>query len=256
MLGPFQHEDARALGGDQPVPVPVEGTAGARRIVQPPGERPIFAKPAITRGLIMASAPPATAMSQYPSANRSRATPSAEVPEAQAVPMVRQGPVAARSMASWPAAMFGRLSVSRRGETCSALRVCRIRLCSSIEAAPYPPTPRTTATRAPFQVRGSRPASATASRAATTANRAQGSSLRAVRPPSSTAASNPGTRQEIPTGTPARSGSRAAVGRPAHTRRQVGSTPIPAGVTRPRPVTSAVRRVRAALTGLRHPAGC
>ncbi len=205
----------------------------------------------MTSGVIMASLPPATTMSQRSSRSRSRAVPMAVAPEAQAVATTRLGPLAPNSMAVWPASMLGSCIGSSSGETRAGDSSTSTRCWVSTVPGPPSAQPRMTPTRAPSQVCGSSPASAIASRAATSANWVKRSSRWARRPPSSCPGSQSGTRQEIRTGFPSRAGSSAAVGRPARTAAQEAAVPMPAGVTRPSPVTAtsmpAIRPVRSAL---------
>ena len=60
---------------------------------------PIWRKPEEISGVRLASTPPAITTSQAPERSRSRAVPSAVVPDAQAVTVTRLGPRAPCSMA-------------------------------------------------------------------------------------------------------------------------------------------------------------
>ncbi len=85
----------------------------------------IRANPETQTGVIMASVPPARATSQAPVRSSRAAVWMAVAPEAQAVAVCITGPVAPNSMASRPAAMFGRKAGSVMGDTAAGPRVRR-----------------------------------------------------------------------------------------------------------------------------------
>ena len=93
----------------------------------------------------------------------------ASVPAAQAVQTAVTGPCRPSSIETWPAPMFATLSGITKGETRSAPRLSITMCCSSREPAPEPPLPMIAPMPSPSRSIGS-PASATAMRAAATAN--------------------------------------------------------------------------------------
>ncbi|RPK80270.1 hypothetical protein EES46_30920 [Streptomyces sp. ADI98-10] len=188
------------------------------------------------------SVAPATAMSQWPSASMSRATDSAVTPDEQAVHGARLGPVALIRMAISAAGMFGMVSRMPAGEVASGPRRSNATACSVSPADPPLLVPTTTATRAPSQCAGSSPASATASRAARTANLTYRPIRNAVRPPTASSRSMPETVQAKSTAQPCSSGTVRAGDRPARTPSQVVSVVWPTGVIIPRPVTAMAGR--------------
>lgn len=187
------------------------------------------------------SLPPATTTSQASASSNCRAVPSAVAPEAHAVLTVRFGPRTRRSIPTSPATMFGTLRGMASGEISVARPPVSLANSSSYRSMLAVPTPTTTPTRSGSQRSVPRPASATASRAATSAIAAHRSSRHDSRRPRRSAASKPGTRQQKSTGSPSSAGSRAAGDSPASSPCQVAATPTPAGVTSPSPVTATSR---------------
>ncbi|CAM5632103.1 hypothetical protein SFIMM107S_05641 [Streptomyces griseus] len=157
-----------------PMTIPARSAAkGRQRRAGSPSRcaaAPERAKPVIATGNTMDSVAPAMAMSQWPSVSMSRATDRAVTPDEQAVQGARLGPVAFIRMAISAAGMFGMVSRMPEGEVASGPRRSRATACSVSPADPPLLVPTTTATRVPSQCSGSSPASATASRAARTAN--------------------------------------------------------------------------------------
>jgi hypothetical protein len=201
---------------------------------------PMRAKPVTVSGVTLASVPPATTTSHRPCRIRSSAVPRAVAPEAQAVAVTRLGPVKPRSIATCPATMLGSISGMNRGEIPSGPRSPIRRAWRSQVETPPRAVPTTTATRSAGYSPRSIPASATASRAATTASWTNLSCVRALRAPTRSEGLKSGTVHEMSTGAPASAGSVRAVDVPEHTDRHVCSVPIPAAVTRPSPVTTTV----------------
>lgn len=117
MVSAFEDEDGRALAEDESVTVGVEGRqACSGRSVRVDRAR-IRAKHAAVARARPDSQPPVRTMSQAPLRSRSRATPMAVVPDAQALDTVKLGPRAPVSMATSPATMLGTLRGSASGET-------------------------------------------------------------------------------------------------------------------------------------------
>ena len=93
----------------------------------------------------------------------------ASVPAAHAVQMAVTGPCSPSSIDTWPAPMLATLSGIAKGETRSGPRSSSTACCSSREVGPEPPLPMIAPMPSPSRSIG-RPASATAIRAAATAN--------------------------------------------------------------------------------------
>ncbi len=216
---------------------PPSGPSASRRAAAP--ER---AKPVMATGKTIDSVAPAIAMSHWPSASMSRATERAVTPEEQAVQGARLGPVAFIWMAISAAGMLGMVSRMPEGEVASGPRRSRATACSVSPAEPPLLVPTTTATRAPSQWAGSSPASATASRAARTANLTYRPIRKALRPPTAPSRSMPVTVQAKSTAQPCSSGTVRAKEPPRQTPSQVVSVVWPAGVIMPRPVTAMAGR--------------
>lgn len=199
---------------------------------------PRFAKPVTTSGVFTDSVPPAITTSHWPEHSRSRATAMAVAPDAHAVDAARVGPWAFRASATSPADRLDSSIGTSEGDTASGPSRSSRWCCAS--PAPMPPKlhPTTTPTRAASQAAQSRPASATASVAASSANWVGLLRRNAFRRPS-IPVSMSSMAQQKSTGRPSRSACDAAVvASPLQTRCQVASAPTPAGVSRPRPVTT------------------
>ena len=116
-----------------------------------------------------ASAPPASITRAAPRRRMSTAVPIASVPAAQALQTAVTGPRRPSSIDTWPAPMFATLSGIAKGETRSVPRSSSTACCSSREVAPEPPLAMIAPMPSPSRSID-RPASATAIRAAATAN--------------------------------------------------------------------------------------
>ena len=193
------------------------------------------AKPAMGRGWIAASAPPATTTSASPARRISRPIATASAPDAQALTGAR---TPARAPSARPTAAAGPFGMSM-GTVCGPTRAGPFSFIVSYWASrvstPPMPEPTTTASRS-GSTPGS-PASAQACRAATSAICWTRSKVRAcTRSTSGSAAS----------GAPMRTGRSAAHGassvrtpdRPASSAAHVCSAVAPTGVVAPRPVTA------------------
>src|SRR6266542_2891058 len=195
----------------------------------------ICAKPAIGSGCMHASVPPATTMSTRPARIRSRAMASASAPDAQADTGVCTPPRAPSSSPTAAAGPFGISIGTVSGETRRGPRSSSASYWPSSVSAPPMPLPTATASRS-GSISG-RPASAHASRAATTAVCWQRSSRRASTR-SSTSEGSTARRAAIFAG---RSSAQSSVSGttpdlPASIAAQVDATSPPRGVVAPSPV--------------------
>ncbi len=147
-------------------------------------------------------------------------------------------------MATSPAAALGIIIGTSSGETASGPEAASLAALSTSAETPPTPTPSTTPTRLPSHRAGSRPASATACRAATSASFTNRAIRHTDRPPTAASRSMPSTGHAKSTGSPASSSHRRAVECPEHSPSQKLCSSAPAGVTRPMPVTATAVRVR------------
>ena len=192
--------------------------------------------------LIGASAPPVNMTAASPRRMISKASPMALEPAAQAVQVALQGPLVPSSSETCAEPMLAMIIGIKRGLSRSGPLVTRMLICSWKVCRP--PTPL--ATRAPMSVASactSMPASASAMRAAATANCAKRSMRRPARFSMKSVNSKPFTSPAKRTAR--RDGSKLAMVpmplSPAVTRRQASSTVLPTGLTMPRPVTTTRR---------------
>ncbi len=198
-------------------------------------------------GVMTASAPPASATSTRPYRIRSTACPMASVPEAHALVTVRASPVMCRSSETWDAACDGTVIGVVSGDTPRGPRSRSFRSPpTSTDASPRI-APRLTPTRSGSSPLSrvppaAYPASAHASRAASTANCAARFIRRAACRGSSEAGST-GTVPAIRTGSPSNSGSvnSRMPCRPSSSPSHSSPVPTPSGVTAPSPVTTTRR---------------
>ena len=115
-------------------------------------------------GVTQASVPPASITSALPSRIRRAASPTAWVPDVQAVQMQKLGPVHPSFMATNPAVAFAIIMGTRNGDTREAPRRNSSCSCSSWVMRPPTPVPTTTPQRA-----GSAPGSPAPARASAAA---------------------------------------------------------------------------------------
>lgn len=159
-------------------------------------------------------------------------------PDEQAVHGAMLGPVARSWIAISAAGMFGMVSRMPEGEVAPAPSRSITTACSVSEAEPPLLVPTTTATRVLSHPAGSSPASATASRAASTASFTYFPMRKDARPPIAASRSMPSTTHAKSIAHPSSSATVRAGDTPAHTPSQVDSVSLPTGVIMPRPVTA------------------
>ncbi len=254
---------ARACSSDSrtriPAPSPLtnparswaNGRDGVPADGSPSASARMAANDAMIAGVTTASAPPARATSTRPYRMRSTACPMASVPEAQALVTVRASPVMCRSSETWDAACEGTVMGVVRGETPRGPLSRSFRSPpTSTDASPRM-APRLTPTRSGSSPLSrvppsAYPASAHASRAASTANCAARFIRRAAWRGSSPAGST-GTLPATRTGSPSNSSSANSrmPCRPSSSPCHNAPVPTPSGVTAPSPVTT-TRRAPAA----------
>ena len=200
-------------------------------------------KPAKITGRMLASVPPASITSASSRAMVLSASPTAWVPVAQALATAMFGPSAPRAIATRPEAASGRKCGRNIGETRSGPRSSRIWCCESTLSTPPAAVPNTTPTRSAHSAAMSRPASALASFAATSANFALrsmcrrsldemcASGLKFLTSPPMRTLNWVGSNREM-VSMPEQPASRLA---------QASGALLPTGVTAPRPVTTTRR---------------
>ena len=145
----------------------------------------------------LASAPPASMASARPLRMCSVASPSAWLPDAQAVEVHVRGPFRPNAMDTWAAAMLAMTQGMNRGEARSGPRCSTTSVCETKLASPPIPLPIAAPTRGPISSDTASEASSSASRPAATASWAKRSILRADRRSMKSVGSNPLTSQAI-----------------------------------------------------------
>src|SRR5579875_2191971 len=192
-------------------------------------------------GMMAASVPPASTTSARPARIMAMPYPIASAPEAQALTSECAPARALNSMLIQPADPFGIGTVY--GEMRCQPLLLSVSYAASVE--PMPPIPLVTATPSRSGSGCGEPASAQASRAATSANCSQRSIRRACTRPTASAGSAAACAA-MRTGRSRAHGSVIARTplRPASIAAQVDATSPPSGVVAPSPVTTTVSRSR------------
>jgi hypothetical protein len=195
------------------------------------GSRSLSALNPMKQIRVMESTPPASATSTTPSAMRAAASAIATAPELHAVTTVCRGPRTRRRVARVSAWAHG--STLRTAGTRRAARpreVAQYHASASSIPPPTAPTTSATSSRSPIP----RPASLSASSAAVSANRS--ARVRREEPPTTSGTSPPMRQRKPSVSMMPLSGRSAQV--PLARPDQYALTPMPCGLTAPRPVTT------------------